>query len=113
VDARKLAELVRAGLLRALYHEENGRWTLRELGRRDPTINKDLTRGMNRLKALYRAWCIPCAGTRVYAPRHREEWLSEIPQAGVRRRAELLYPQHFSGEWLHGALQRDHRSGGG
>jgi hypothetical protein len=46
---------------------------------------------MNRLKALYRGWAIPCAGTQVYAPRYREEWLNKIPQAGVRRRAELLY----------------------
>jgi transposase len=36
---------------------------------------------------------IPCAGTQVYAARSREEWLSKIPQAGVRRRAELLYQQ--------------------
>src|SRR3984893_871045 len=54
---------------------------------------KDLTRVMNRLKALYRGWGIPCAGTQVYAPRYREEWLSKIAQAGVRRRAELLYQQ--------------------
>jgi len=47
---------------------------------------------MNRLKALYRGWGIPCAGTQVYAPRYREEWLSKIAQAGVRRRAELLPP---------------------
>ena len=57
------------------------------------TISKDLTRVMNRLKALYRGWGIPCAGTQVYAPRYREEWLSKIPQTGVRRRAELLYQQ--------------------
>jgi len=48
---------------------------------------------MNRLKAVYRGWGIPCAGTRVYAARYREEWLSKLPQAGVRRRAELLYQQ--------------------
>jgi transposase len=48
---------------------------------------------MNRLKALYRGWGIPCAGTQVYVPRYREEWLNKIPQAGVRRRAELLYQQ--------------------
>ncbi len=48
---------------------------------------------MNRLKALYRGWGIPCAGTQVYAPRYRQEWLNKIPQAGVRRRAELLYQQ--------------------
>jgi transposase len=48
---------------------------------------------MNRLKALYRGWGIPCAGTQVYAARTRDEWLSKFPQAGVRRRAALLYQQ--------------------
>jgi transposase len=51
---------------------------------------------MNRLKALYRGSGIPCAGTQVYAPRDREEWLNKIGQAGVRRRAELFY-QHLDG----------------
>src|SRR5207245_8761486 len=64
---------------------ENGLRTLRELGCSYQTISKDLTRVMNRLKALYRGWGIPCAGTQVYAVRCREEWLSKIPQAGVRR----------------------------
>ena len=36
---------------------------------------------------------IPCAGTKVYAARYREEWLKKIPQAGVCRRAELLNQQ--------------------
>src|SRR6266550_8327087 len=93
VDARKLAELLRTGMLRPVYHGENGLRTLRELARSYQTISKDLTRVMNRLKALYRGWGIPCAGTQVYAPRYREEWLSKIPQTGVRRRAELLYQQ--------------------
>jgi transposase len=93
VDARKLADLLRTGMLRAVYHGENGLRTLRELGRSYQTISKDLTRVMNRLKALYRGWGIPCAGTQVYAARAREEWLSKIAQAGVRRRAELLYQQ--------------------
>jgi len=93
VDARKLAELLRAGLLRPVYHGENGLRTLRELARSYQTISKDLTRVMNRLKAVYRGWGIPCAGTKVYAARYREEWLKKIPQAGVCRRAELLYQQ--------------------
>ena len=63
------------------------------MGRSYQTISKDLTRVMNRLKAVYRGWGIPCAGTQVYAVRCREEWLSKIPHAGVRRRAELLYQQ--------------------
>jgi Transposase len=93
VDARKLADLLRSGMLRPVYHGENGLRTLRELARSYQTIGKDLTRVMNRLKAVYRGWGIACAGTRVYAARYREEWLSKLPQAGVRRRAEVLYQQ--------------------
>jgi transposase len=93
VDARKLADWLRTGMLRPVYHGENGLRTLGELGRSYPTISKDWTRGMNRRKAVYRGWGIPCAGTQVYAARTREQWLSKIPQAGVRRRAELLYQQ--------------------
>ena len=67
VDARKPAELLRTGMLLPVYHGENGLRTLRELARSYQTIGKDLTRVMNRLKALYRGWGIPCAGTQVYA----------------------------------------------
>ncbi|MGB6688414.1 MAG: hypothetical protein WBE76_11280 [Terracidiphilus sp.] len=63
LDARKLAELLRAGLLRAVYHGENGLRTLRELARSYLTISKDQARVMSRLKALYRSWGIPCSGT--------------------------------------------------
>jgi transposase len=57
------------------------------------TISQDLNRVMNRIKALYRGWGNACAGTQVYAPRYRQEWLEKIEHAGVRRRAELLYQQ--------------------
>ncbi len=61
--------------------------TLRELARSYLTIVKDLARVMNRLKAIYRSWAIPCAGRDVYYRRHRSEWLGKIVEAGVRRRA--------------------------
>jgi hypothetical protein len=77
VDARKLAELLRTGMMRPVYHGENGLRTLRELARSYETISKDLRRVMNRVKALYRSWGIPCGGTRVYAPRDREQWLKQ------------------------------------
>ena len=93
VDAHKLANLLRTGMLRPVYHGEHGLRTLRELARSYQTISKDLARVMNRVKALYRGWSIPCAGTQVYAPRYRQEWLGKIEHAGVRRRAELLYQQ--------------------
>jgi hypothetical protein len=37
---------------------------------------------MNRLKALYRSWAVPCAGRDVYYTRHRAEWLGKIREAG-------------------------------
>jgi hypothetical protein len=58
VDARKLAELLRTGMLRPVYHGEHGVRTLRELARSYQTISKDLTRVMNRLKALYRGYSL-------------------------------------------------------
>src|ERR671935_159523 len=62
VDARKLADLLRTGMLRPVYHGEHGLRTLRELGRSYQTLSQDLNRVMNRIKALYRGWSIPCAG---------------------------------------------------
>jgi transposase len=93
VDARKLADLLRSGLLRPVYHGEHGLQTLKELSRSYLILSKDLARVMNRLKALYRSWGIACAGSQVYAARYREEWLNKIKQAAVRRRAELFYQQ--------------------
>ena len=55
IDARKLAELLRAGLLSPVYHGENGIRTLKELGRSYLAVTQDLTRVMGRLKALYRS----------------------------------------------------------
>jgi len=93
IDAQKLANLLRTGMLRPVYHGEHGLRTLRELARSYHTISQDLIRVMNRIKALYRGWGIACGGTQVYAPRYREEWLGKIEHVGVRRRAELLYQQ--------------------
>ena len=93
IDARKLADLLRGGYLHSVYHGENGLRSLKELARSYLTLSKDLTRVMNRIKALYRSWGIPCGGQQVYAPRHRAEWLKKIGEAGVRRRVEFLYQQ--------------------
>jgi transposase len=93
IDARKLAELLRGKQLKGVYHEENGVRTLKELGRSYLTLTQDLTRVMNRIKALYRSWAIPCQGTTVYAAHHRAEWLAKIAEPGVRLRAQRLYQQ--------------------
>jgi len=137
-------ELLRAGLLRPVYHGENGLRTLKdqlarinlvtlvtffqqgipsriahhdfrdgslskceELSRSYLTISKDLTRVMNRLKALYRGWGICCEGATVYAPHHRSEWLGKITEAGVRRRAEFFYQQLDALQALRQQVRRD------
>ena len=107
IDARKLAELLRNGSLSSVYHGEHGLRMLKELSRSYLTISKDLGRVMNRLKALYRSWAIPCAGTQVYAPRHRAEWLAKITEAGVRRRAELYYEQLDALRSLHKQAKKE------
>src|SRR6266851_6154484 len=107
IDARKLAELLRNGSLSAVYHGEHGLRMLKELARSYLTVSKDLTRVMNRLKALYRSWAIPCAGKEVYAPRYRAEWLGKISEAGVRRRAEHYYQQLDALRSLRQEVRRD------
>ena len=93
IDAHKLAELLYMNRVKSVYHGEHGLRTMKELARSYLTITKDVTRVMNRIKALYRSWGIPCVGNEVYAPSHRTVWLGKIAEAGVRRRAEHYYQQ--------------------
>src|ERR1700730_9647309 len=104
-DARNLAELLYLDKLSPVYHGETGIRPLKELARSYLALTRDTTRVMNRLKALYRSWAIPCAGQRVYAPRDRSEWLAKITEAGVHRRAEIYY-QKLDGLGAFGARGR-------
>jgi transposase len=107
IDARKLAEQLYMNKIKPVYHGEHGLRTLKELARSYLSISKDLTRVMNRLKALYRSWGIACTGNEVYAPRHRSGWLSKITEAGVRRRAEHYYQQLDALRSLRQEVRRD------
>jgi transposase len=94
IDAGKLAALLRdGGMLRPVYHGEHSLRSLRELARSYLVITQDLTRVMNRTKALYRGWGIPCGGQQIYGAHHREAWLNKLPETGVRRRAEYFYQE--------------------
>jgi hypothetical protein len=55
IDARKLAELLSAGLLAPVYHGETSTVTVKHLGRSHAALTQDTTRVMSRLKALYRS----------------------------------------------------------
>ena len=93
IDARKLAELLRAGLLSPVYHGQNSTAAVKHLGRSYAALTEDTTRVMGRLKALYRSQAIACAGQKPYAARHREEWLAKLSESGLQRRAQRLYQQ--------------------
>jgi transposase len=107
IDACKLADLLYLNKLNPVYHGETGIRPLKELARSYLALTRDTTRVMNRLKALYRSWAIPCAGQRVYAPRYRSEWLAKITEAGVRRRAEIYYQQLDALRSLREQVRRD------
>jgi hypothetical protein len=78
IDPRKLADLLYLDKLHPVFHGETGNRALKELARSYLALTRDTTRVMNRLKALYRSWAIPCAGQRVYALRYRSKWLAKI-----------------------------------
>jgi len=92
-DADYLSDQLRRNGLRAVYHGETHRITLKELTRSYQSVVTDSVRAMQRIKALFRARGIKTTGTAVYQPQQREEWLALLPEAGARFRAETLYAQ--------------------
>jgi len=93
VDAAKLAQLLRAGLLNPVYHGDKSTRTLKELAHLYDCLVSDTTRVMNRIKALYRSRAIPCPGRDVYYTRNRDQWLARLDGPGIRTRAEVLYSE--------------------
>jgi transposase len=93
VDARKLAELLRNGSLRAVYHGEKGPRLLKELVRSYDCLVRDTTRVMLRLKAIFRGRAIACAGHDVYRHERRAHWLGKLNEPGAKQRASFLYQQ--------------------
>lgn len=92
-DADQLSDQLRRDGLRAVYHSDSHRTTLKELTRAYQNLVTDSTRVMQRIKALYRARAIKTAGKSVYNPRQRAQWLAQLPEGGARFRAETLYTQ--------------------
>jgi hypothetical protein len=62
IDARKLAELLRAGMLSAVYTVRPAPWKFKELTRSYLMLTEDTTRIMGRLKAVFRGQAIACMG---------------------------------------------------
>ena len=93
IDAQKLAELLRNGSLRGIYHGDNRVRALKELVRSYDCLVSDTTRVMLRLKAMYRGRAIACQGTDIYRNDRRAQWLEKLSEPGAKQRAKLLYDE--------------------
>ena len=93
IDAHKLAELLRGGHVKAVYHGSSVMRTLKELVHNYDALVDDTTRVMNRIKAIYRGRGIPSSGRDVYRKANRGSWLQKLPEGGLRQRTEFLYQE--------------------
>jgi transposase len=92
-DADRLADLLRRGSLKPVYHGSKSVLPLQELVRNYIALVQDSTRVMLRIKALFRARAIATPGQTVYGSRHRQQYLSQLRGRAVRLRAETLYAE--------------------
>jgi transposase len=90
VDSAGLAELLRCGQLRTVYHGRADRRVLKELTHTYDNLVEDSVRAMLRMKALFRARAIRTSGGELYAPESRGSWLDRLPDRGSRFRADTL-----------------------
>jgi transposase len=93
VDARKLADLLRTGMLRSVYHGHEETRKLKELVRAYETLSIDTQRTMTRIKAIFRGHGIRTPGSGVYHPKQRDQWLKMLKEPGIHQRATWLYEQ--------------------
>ena len=93
VNARKLADLLRTGLLRSVYHGHEATRKLKEFVRAYETLSIDTQRTMARIKAIFRGRGIPTPGRGVYQPKRRDQWLALLTEPGVRQRAAWSFQQ--------------------
>ena len=93
VDARRLAELLRVGMVRGVYHGIEGSRNLKQLAKGYQTLVSDMQRTMTRIKAIYRGRGIGTGGRGVYQPKQRNKWLEQLTEPGIRQRAAWLYEQ--------------------
>jgi transposase len=93
LDALKGSDLLRQGALRAVYHGDASRVTLKQLAHNYQNLVDQGTRVKQQLKSLFRGRGIRTAGKAVYRADRRKEWTEKLVDRGMRVRAETLYAQ--------------------
>ena len=76
VDATKLADLLRGGYLKEIYHPDEKGECLRSLFLHYYDLNHQIVRFKCKLKAEFRQLAIPTKGGGIYNPKKRSEWLA-------------------------------------
>jgi transposase len=107
VDAHNLADLLRLGRLKPVYHGDHGTRGLKERVRSYDGLTKDCLRVMNRIKAIYRGRGINCKGTEVYRVGTRQQWADKVKEPGATRRLDLLYQEFDCLNSLRKTAQRE------
>ncbi len=94
IDARKLADFLRANLLKPVFHGGSDEISLlKESMRVYNSLTGDSSRIKNRIKAVYRGRGISCSGDAIYNPKHREEWIAYLDHEGLRYRVSTLFKE--------------------
>src|SRR5207249_3836411 len=93
VDARKLADLLRTGMLRSVYHGHEATRKLKELVRAYETLSKDTQRTMARIKAIFRGRGMRTPGRGIYQAKQRDRWMETLTEPGIHQRAAWLYEE--------------------
>lgn len=90
-DARDLAESLRTGALKPVYHGKGSTEPLKEFAKSYAAIVRDGTRAMSRIKALFQGRGIACAGDGIYDKDQHESWLERLDKPARRTRASRLF----------------------
>jgi len=96
--ARKLAQLLRAGLIHPVHHSTQQQ-LFKELVLSYHDTSGEVVRFKNKLKAKFRQHGVHCTGYSVYGS-GRDEWLGRLPAGGARQQVQMLWESidHFSGQ---------------
>lgn len=90
-DARCLAESLRIGRLKPVYHGEHSTQPLKEFAQSYSTIVRDNSRVKNRIKAIFRGRGIDCSDGSVYQKDQHEQWLNHLGLCALRMRTSRLF----------------------
>jgi transposase len=90
IDAAEIADLLRVGRLKSVFHADNDLMHLRTLVSGYGDVIQDLTRTKNRYRALYRQVAVPTAGTGFY---ESAEMIAKLDTDVRRHVAVALFEQ--------------------